>query len=183
MGQQDKLHSVPADPTKWSEKSQQTVGFHCIKEYRDITYDCWRCKKSAVLSAADQRYTYEVKKAPIDQRRILCTGRRAAVVRVDFDSASPVSILSRKYVLVIASERQTVPMGVKRARAWIDAGASYICAWEPNSAEVEEAFVYATFLPEYGEPLPFTLMTTSHGQRPQMRPFGSRFTLRGLLKT
>ena len=111
------------------------------------------------------------------------TGRRAAVVRVDFDSASPVSILSRKYVLVIASERQTVPMGVKRARAWIDAGASYICAWEPNSAEVEEAFVYATFLPEYGEPLPFTLMTTSHGQRPQMRPFGSRFTLRGLLKT
>ena len=83
MGQQDKLHSVPADPTKWSEKSQQTVGFHCIKEYRDITYDCWRCKKSAVLSAADQRYTYEVKKAPIDQRRILCTECWRELLEID----------------------------------------------------------------------------------------------------
>jgi hypothetical protein len=27
---------------------------------------------------------------------------------------------------------------------------------------VEEAFDYASFLPELGEPLPFTLMTTSH---------------------
>lgn len=90
------------------------------------------------------------------------TGRRAAVVRVDLESAAPVSVASGKYVLVIASERQTVPLGVKRARSWIDAGASYVCAWGPDSAEVEEAFDYASFLPEYGEPLPFTLMTTSH---------------------
>jgi hypothetical protein len=32
----------------------------------------------------------------------------------------------------------------------------------PDSAEVEETFDYASFLPECGEPLPFTLMTTSH---------------------
>jgi hypothetical protein len=90
------------------------------------------------------------------------TGRRAAVVRIDFENSSPVSIASGKYVLVIVSERQTVPLGVKRARAWIDAGASYICAWGPDSAEVEEAFDYASFLPQYGAPLPFTLMTTSN---------------------
>ena len=37
-----------------------------------------------------------------------------------------------------------------------------MCAWGPASGQVEEAFDYATFLPEMGEPLPFTLMTTSH---------------------
>jgi hypothetical protein len=72
MGQQSKINSVPADPSKWSEKSQHSVTFHWVKEYTDIDYNCWRCKKAAVFSAADQKYTYEVKKAPIDQRRILC---------------------------------------------------------------------------------------------------------------
>ena len=91
------------------------------------------------------------------------TGRRAAVVRVhDLASASSVSIAAGKYVLVIATEKQSVPLDEKSARAWIDAGASYICAWGPGSEKVEEAFDYASFLPELGEPLPFTLMTTSH---------------------
>ncbi len=43
------------------------------KEYHDNKYSCWRCKKVSVFSAEDQKYTYEVKKAPIDQQRILCT--------------------------------------------------------------------------------------------------------------
>jgi hypothetical protein len=40
--------------------------------------------------------------------------------------------------------------------------ASYVCAWGPNSEAVEETFDSASFLPEFGEPLPFSLMTTSH---------------------
>ena len=75
----------------------------------------------------------------------------------DFEGASPVSVAAGKYILVIASERQTVSLGSKTARAWVDAGASYICARGPDS-EAD----YASFLPEFGEPLPFTLMTTSH---------------------
>jgi hypothetical protein len=90
------------------------------------------------------------------------TGRLATVLCVqDFTSIAPVSIAAGKYVLVIASEKQT-GLTFKTARAWIDAGASYVCAWGPNAAEIEDAFDYAAFLPEYGEPLPFTLMTTSH---------------------
>jgi Probable zinc-ribbon domain len=85
MGQQGKVHSVPADPSKWSEESQQTVSFHFIKEYKDVTYNCWRCKKSAVFSATDQQYTYEVKKAPIDQRRILCTECWGELLEIDRD--------------------------------------------------------------------------------------------------
>jgi len=63
---------VPADPTKWSEKSQGSVAANWTTEYTDIPYKCWRCETAATFSAADQQYTYEVKKAPIDQRRILC---------------------------------------------------------------------------------------------------------------
>jgi hypothetical protein len=37
-----------------------------------IRYNCQRCQAEAIFSAADQKYTYEVKKAPIDQRRIFC---------------------------------------------------------------------------------------------------------------
>jgi hypothetical protein len=81
----DKVHSVPADPSKWSEKSQQTVSFDFIKEYKDIAYNCWRCKKSAVFSAEDQKYTYEVTKAPIDQRRILCKECWRELLEIDRD--------------------------------------------------------------------------------------------------
>jgi len=67
-----RLSSVPADPSHWSEKSQHSISAHYVKEYKDIEYNCRRCKRAAVFSAEDQRYTYEVKKASIDQRRVLC---------------------------------------------------------------------------------------------------------------
>jgi Probable zinc-ribbon domain len=63
---------LPADYTQWSEKSQRTLSADFIKEYTSYRYDCWRCRASSIFTAADQKYTYEVKKAPIDQRRILC---------------------------------------------------------------------------------------------------------------
>src|SRR4051812_31068639 len=91
------------------------------------------------------------------------TGRQAAILQVrDFAAASALRIAAGPYLLVIATEKQTVGLTEKAARAWIDAGASYVCAWGPDSPAVEEAFDYASFLPELGEPIPFTLMTTSH---------------------
>ena len=63
---------VPADPTKWSEKSQGSPSASWTTEYTDIHYQCWHCEAAAIFSAADQRYTYEDKKAPIDQKRVLC---------------------------------------------------------------------------------------------------------------
>lgn len=68
-----KLGVVPADPSQWSEESQRSVSFGWTKEYRDIEYSCWRCRKSAIFSAEDQKYTFEVKKASINQRRSLCS--------------------------------------------------------------------------------------------------------------
>jgi Probable zinc-ribbon domain len=64
--------SVPADPSRWSESSQRSVSAEWTTEYTSYRYSCWRCRTSSVFSAADQQYTYEVKKAPIDQKRILC---------------------------------------------------------------------------------------------------------------
>ena len=63
---------VPADPSQWSESSQQTLSAVFIKEYKDKHYHCWHCRVEAVFSAADQKYTYEVRKASVDQQRILC---------------------------------------------------------------------------------------------------------------
>ena len=95
----------------------------------------------------------------------LATGRSAAILRVEnFDS--PVSVNAGRYVLLIVSEKNPVPLGIKTARAWVDAGASYICVWGPDSEEVEELFDYASILPEYGGELPFTLLTTMHKDEP-----------------
>jgi hypothetical protein len=92
----------------------------------------------------------------------LPTARLAAIVRVDHFT-STVSVDAGNYVLFVASEKAT-SMSIKAARAWIDAGARYICAWGPNSEEVHESFDYAGFLPEYGEEV--ELMTTAHEDEP-----------------
>jgi hypothetical protein len=79
---------VPADPSQWSAKSQRSYSFGFVKTYRDITYKCRRCGQSAVFSAVDQKHTYEVKKAPIDQRRSLCEAcwRESLVIERDIES-------------------------------------------------------------------------------------------------
>ena len=95
------------------------------------------------------------------------TGRFSSVIRAeDLWSCVPVSVREGNYVLFMASDRQAQTSKVEAARAWVEAGAAYVCVWGPNSHEIEEAFDHAAFLPELGEPLPFTLMTTSHRDEP-----------------
>jgi hypothetical protein len=72
MKKQPRKTSVAADPTQWSEKSKQSVAFHFKRSYTDIEYKCWRCKAECVFTAQDQKYTFEAKKASVDQRRSLC---------------------------------------------------------------------------------------------------------------
>ena len=64
--------AVPANPSEWSESSQRSVSAKWTTEYTSYRYKCWRCRASSIFSAEDQRYTYEVKKANINQQRILC---------------------------------------------------------------------------------------------------------------
>lgn len=63
---------VPADPGEWSKQSQRSVSAEWTTEYRDKPYKCWHCGADAVFTAGDQKYTYEVRKAQIDQQRVLC---------------------------------------------------------------------------------------------------------------
>lgn len=72
MSKQVRPSSVAADPEQWSEKSKQSVAYGFKREYQDIAYKCWHCKADCVFTAQDQQYTFEVKKASIDQRRNLC---------------------------------------------------------------------------------------------------------------
>ena len=73
MPKQSQSTPVPADPSQWSEKSKQSVAYEFVREYKDIAYKCWHCKAECVFTAQDQKYTFEVKKASIDQRRRLCS--------------------------------------------------------------------------------------------------------------
>ena len=66
--------TIPADPSQWSEKSKRSVSFFFTSKYEDREYKCWSCGKLATFTAEDQKYTYEVRKASIDQRRVLCEG-------------------------------------------------------------------------------------------------------------
>lgn len=63
---------VAADPEQWSEKSKHSYAYHYTREYSDIHYTCWTCRAGSTFTAQDQKYTFEVKKASIDQQRILC---------------------------------------------------------------------------------------------------------------
>lgn len=62
----------PADPQQWSEKSKQSYAYFYKRTYEDRAYQCWHCQAASVFTAQDQKYTFEIKKASIDQRRILC---------------------------------------------------------------------------------------------------------------
>ena len=91
------------------------------------------------------------------------TGRPCVILKpASLSDATPYAAGSGKYVLFLASATPAASMSIEQARRWIDAGAAYVCAWGPESQSVEVAFDYAAFLPEVGEPLAYTLMTTSH---------------------
>ena len=63
---------VPADPGLWSESSRGSVAAYITEEYVDEQYKCWHCKANATFTALDQKYTYEVRKANVNQNRQLC---------------------------------------------------------------------------------------------------------------
>ena len=80
---QDIQHTaVAADPNQWSEQSKRSVAFHFKQKYVDKPYECWRCGVACVFTACDQKYTFEVKKAIIDQRRKFCAACWSACHRL-----------------------------------------------------------------------------------------------------
>jgi hypothetical protein len=87
----------------------------------------------------------------------------AAVIRAaSLDAADPINRDGEKYILLVASEEMTSDVSVAKARMWLEAGAAFVCTWGPSCQGLEESFDYAAFSPELGEPIPFTVMTSSH---------------------
>lgn len=60
---------TPADPSRRGKSSQGSVAMHFTTEYVDRPYKCSRCKADAVFTAKDQKYTYEVRQANVNQQR------------------------------------------------------------------------------------------------------------------
>lgn len=64
---------LAVNSANWSEASRR--GYACVgvpSKYHDIHFKCASCRRDEVFTAAEQRNTYEVKKAYIWQRRKLC---------------------------------------------------------------------------------------------------------------
>ena len=64
---------VPCDPECWSDESKKSVAYSFApRPYRDKAYPCWRCRRTDVFTAADQKHAFEVRKVNISQDRALC---------------------------------------------------------------------------------------------------------------
>ncbi len=59
------------DSSLWSEESLR-IPVPPPRQYKDIEYLCWRCRKESTFTAKEQKYAYEVKKRYFWQRRDLC---------------------------------------------------------------------------------------------------------------
>jgi hypothetical protein len=104
--------SVPADPSKWSEKSQRSVSAGWTKEYKNIPYNCWHCSAKSVFSAQDQKYTFEEKKAPIDQHRLLC--------RSCWDESHRIAARLKDFEAKWAEQKQSLSKDAAFAASWLE---------------------------------------------------------------
>lgn len=69
--------SIPINVENWSEASQYSANRSASvcappSEYEDIHYECYHCRCPAIFPAAAQYEAFEVRKAYIWQRRVLC---------------------------------------------------------------------------------------------------------------
>ena len=77
---------LPSDPESWSDQCKRSVAYtHGLgpARYTDETYLCRRCQAPDVFTAAEQKHTFEVRKANISQVRRLCKACHRERVALD----------------------------------------------------------------------------------------------------
>jgi hypothetical protein len=75
---------VPCDPECLSDDSKRSVAHRfSLEPYQDKAYLCWRCNAPDVFTAAEQKHTFEVRKANIWQRRVLCRACHSEWVKLE----------------------------------------------------------------------------------------------------
>lgn len=80
------MKQVPLNKEAYSESSKRSVGFEFLGEfYEDIRYQCEKCTKSTVFTAAEQKETYEVKRRYMWQQRFLCNECHGEMVDIKIE--------------------------------------------------------------------------------------------------
>lgn len=104
---------VPCDPECWSDESKRSVAYWPLpaEPYRDKAYLCWRCRQPDVFTAAEQKHTFEVRKANISQQRVLCRACHREWVGLEREADD----CRRRW----AAERQTVRGDPAFLRRWL----------------------------------------------------------------
>jgi hypothetical protein len=105
---------VPCDPEQWSEDSKRSVAYDFApRPYRDKAYRCWRsgCGARDVFTAAEQKHTFEVRKAHISQQRVLCRACHREWVALEREA--------REHRRRWAAERQALSRDLGFLRQWL----------------------------------------------------------------
>lgn len=88
------------------------------------------------------------------------------VATLDSPPAKLSPAVAGHFALLLQSSAGTEPLSRSVARAWIESGAAFILCTGPAAEELEQTFDDATFRPELGPELPYTVMTTAHRDEP-----------------
>jgi hypothetical protein len=103
---------VPCDPEQWSEDSKRSAAYEFApRPYRDKAYLCWRCRGPEAFTAAEQKHTFEVRKANISQQRILCRACHREWVALEREAAG----CRQRW----AAERPTLSRDAEFLRRWL----------------------------------------------------------------
>ncbi|ATQ75510.1 hypothetical protein CR152_14010 [Massilia violaceinigra] len=106
--------TVPADTGLWSAQSQNSVPcqFGWVTHYTDKEYVCRTCGAPCIFTAQDQKYTYEVKKAYIDQERKLC--------RPCWNQSNAIAEQIKPYVTRWAAEKNGLQNDIAFLAEWLE---------------------------------------------------------------
>lgn len=64
---------VPLNKEEYSAESKRSIGHEYLgDEYKDIKYNCSKCKKKTVFPAIEQKKAYEARKEYMWAKRFLC---------------------------------------------------------------------------------------------------------------
>ncbi len=98
----------------------------------------------------------------VTERRLFAlVGERLARPPIDWPTEAD---LAFALLLVTTDSNDELPIAV--AREWLEKGATFVLCTGPGSDPLEQTFDDATFRPECGPELTYTVMTTAHPNEP-----------------
>lgn len=112
------MKTTPRQPVQmnkdlWSEASRRGLDYAFASEfYEDIPFVCFTCGAKSIFTAEQQKYTYEVKKAYVWARHVLCP--------TCFKKKNELSAESASFLATWLQDKGTIATNPARISRWKD---------------------------------------------------------------